>query len=325
MSEEISALASRLLRSNAYLVSEYEEDARLSAEGLKTGFDTVLTGFYNKGDTAPIVIPRKAITFFVGKSGGGKTTGMLNYSWRLIKKGYRGAFISLEEPAVDLFAKMMSLCSRAEFRDESQWDDFFTCKKTLGRGFETWRHASKFKNYLGDNLRFLDATKYLGDDLLDPSHLQDPRFLGEFLKAAKDLGDGNEFDFIMIDYAQLMDTGENKDSMAIMMKKVSHALRGVIGANPKTALIIGAQLNRAAAFIEFAEWQKEHIAEGSDLEKAANTIIAFALKDFGGRTMMGQRFLKNRGGNPMMHSMHDCDLRYYYISEEAHHDPDVMG
>ncbi len=323
--QEILELVNRTLQPNALNVADYEDDARHSAHGLKTGFETVLTGFYRRGESEEIIIPRKAITFFVGKSGGGKTTGMLNFAWRLVKNGYRGAFLSLEEPGVDLFAKTMALCSRAEFEEAAMWDDFNTCKKVLGRGFETWRHADKFKALLGDNLRFIDATRYIGGDILSPSRLQDPRFLNEFLKAARLRDDRNVFDFIMIDYAQLMDTGENKQSLALMMKTVSHALRAVVGANPKTALIVGAQLNRQAAFIDFEDWQKEHIAEGSDLEKAANSVFAFGLKSFGDRSMMAVRCLKNRGGNPMMQSTHDCDLRFYYIDERGNHDPDAMG
>lgn len=323
--DEIHDLAARLLRSNAVLVGEYEEDARKSAQSLKTGFKTVLTGFYNKGDSVDVEIPRGAISFFVGKSGGGKTTGMLNYAWRLIKQGKKGAFISAEEPAADLFAKMMALCSRAEFNNPALWDDFYTCKKTLGRGFETWRHAEHFKNIFGDQLRFLDANKYLGDNILDPSHLLNPIFVNEFLKEAAKIGEENEFDFVMVDYAQLLNTGDNFDSFAIMMKHVANGFRAIVGQHPKTALIVGAQLNRQVAFLDFEEWVKEHIAEGSNLEKAANLIIAFCMKAFDDRPMMSQRCLKFRGGNPMWQSTHDCDLRYYYISEIENHDPDAMG
>ena len=124
---------------------------------------------------------------------------------------------------------------------------------------------------------------------------------------------------------QLLNTGENFDSFAIMVKHVSNGFRAIVGQHPKTSLIVGAQLTRQVAFIDFEEWMKEHIAEGSNLEKAANLIIAFNMKDYEGRPMMGQRCLKYRGGNPMWQSLHDCDLRYYYISEVAHHDPDAMG
>lgn len=330
---EVRELAARLLRSNAELVEEYEDDARKSAQSIKSGFKTVLTGFYNKGDEVNIEIPRGAISFFVGRSGGGKTTGMLNYAWRMIKQGKKGCFISAEEPAADLFAKMMALCSRAEFEDTDQWDDFYTCKKILGKkpyggnsgGFESWRHADLFKNVFGDQLRFLDANKYLGDDILSPSHLLNPVFINEFLKEAAELGEENEFDFVMVDYAQLLNTGENFDSFAIMMKHVANGFRAIVGQHPKTSLIVGAQLTRQVAFIDFEEWMKEHIAEGSNLEKAANLILAFNMKEYDGRPMMGQRCLKYRGGNPMFQSLHDCDLRYYYISEAANHDPDAMG
>lgn len=325
MSEQVTNLAYRLLRSNAELVAEYEDDARESAKRLRTGFKTICTGDYKRGEEMEITIPRKAITFFVGKSGGGKTTGMLNFAMRLIQQGHKGAFITLEEPGVDLFSKMMSLYSRNSFRESAlEWDTFNKTKHVLGNGFMTWRHAQTYIELQGDQFKFIDATKHIEGDLISPTSLEDPRLLCELLDRALELGDVGKFDFIMLDYAQLLDTGSGHQSTALMMKEVARVLRKITGKH-SAALILGAQLNREAAFKDFEKWQKEHIAEGSDLEKAANTILAFCLKSYDRRTMMGIRCLKNRGGNPCFQSLHDCDLKYYWIDDGAHHDPDAMG
>ena len=325
--QEISNFATEIFKSNNRNVADYETDARASAKSLDIGFKTVRSGSYQCGESYNLRIPRKAITTICAKSGGGKTTDLLNIAFNLRAKGSKGIYLTLEEPACDLFAKTMSLFT-VRFKKCNAPMNFFECKKALAAGFEKWEHANEFKHFMDlDGLRFIDATKqHSPDDPMQPTMLQDPRFLNEILKVAADMGE--DLDFIIIDYVQLMDAGSGFESSARNMKEVMQTLRYIVG-HFSAAVIIGAQMNRQAAFTDFSEWQKEHLADGSEIEKSSNLIVALCLREVSGRgpqdLMMGLRVLKNRGGPVSLASLHEVDLAHCYIKGEGDHDPDSMG
>ena len=325
--EDMYAFVESAFKGNDEQVQIYENEARESAKSLKTGFKTVRTGAYNPGEEYELRIPRKAVTTICAKSGGGKTTDLLNLAFNLRANNYKGIFLTLEEPASDLFAKTMSLFTRRLIEcDEPQ--NFYECKKSLGIGFSSWKWKDQFKAHMKvDGLRFLDGTRQgTKDDPLSPTMLQDPRFLKDVLNVAKDMGD--KLDFIIIDYVQLMDAGNGFESTARNMKEVMQIIRYIVG-NFSAAIIIGAQMSRQVAFLPFNEWQKEHLADGSEIEKSSNMIIALCVKNASTTEnphyMMGLRVLKNRGGPVGLQSLHDVDFQYSYIDGKGKHDPDVAG
>jgi replicative DNA helicase len=309
----LRALAGELYhRSTDQIFKSWHEDAKQAADRLDSGISLISTGDYNQGDLTTLSFPKKALTIIAGKTGGGKTTEMLNLSVSLSMKGHKGLFITLEEPEFSLAAKSMSIfdCYK-QGKGDAQTANKFRYHLKTGK-YKDWNNFKPYKKDIMRNLMIVDANKHSkSPDAAMPSSLYDPRCLSAFAEFY-----GDKLDFIMVDYVQLMSSGEYQQAAYVNIKNVMQSIRYMTGQH-SCAIIMGAQLNREASKLDISEWQPEHLREAADIEQGANMILAVGrIPSPGGVVSMGMRLLKNRDGNPFQSGVFDISYPHQFINPE---------
>lgn len=274
-------------------------------------------GDYENGKEVELSFPRKALTILCARTGGGKTTEMLNVSVRMAMAGKTGAFISLEEPVVKLYTKAMAIYECLEIGT----DNAATANKMLqmvGKdGGRNWPLMQKFKKEVISRLKMIDGNSdALSETSADPSVLYDPAALSYVVQnenANRIRNHKPVLDFLMVDYAQLMKAEDATDNGVMNIKRVMQSVRNLCGQND-LAVIMGAQLNRTADTIDFENWTPSMLREGADIEFTANQIVAMT-KVYNTENMASyhMRLLKNRDANPMQEGVFGVSFRHQFI------------
>lgn len=314
--QSIKALAeSHIRRGPGKVVGGWKSDAVQAAQRIKTNFELLNNLPYTRARQERLTIPRKAVTVICGKTGGGKTTTMLNLSVQFAMNGLKGLFITLEEPEFSLGAKTMAIydCIKRN-ADEAQTTNQFKFALKTGQ-IDKWDLYEEYKLGILENLTIVDANKHAtAKDIAAPSVLYDPRCLDEFAKHIPDL------DFIMVDYVQLMDAGKKHSNPYMNIKDIMQALRYMTG-HHKAAIVLGAQVNREASRLHMSEWQPEHLREAADIEQNANMIIAAGRCEMcSGDVGYAIKILKNRDANPHLDAVFNVEWERSYV----HPDPMEM-
>jgi len=310
--KELQALAKSIFdRSSGEVLESWCADARQSADRLPSGIFLKNTGDGDREKDIELTFPKKAISIICGKTGGGKTTLMLNVAVNLVLKGYSGVFLTLEEPEFSLASKTMALFD-VHKSGTAHAKTTYEIKRMMKNGtLEQWEHLAEYRRTIARELVFVDANKQdQPEHCADPSNLYNPEWLDLFAQFFKNL------DFIIVDYVQLMSCGDYHESAYVNIKKVMQALRTMTGKH-SGAIILGAQLNRQVSNMPFEEWQPEHLREAADIEQNANMIIATGrIKTENSGIAVGIRALKNRDGNPFIGSLHEVSYEHSYIGNK---------
>ena len=297
-----------------------QKSAKSIARRVGSGMFLKNYGDYESGKEVELSFPRKALTILCARTGGGKTTEMLNVSVRMAMAGKTGAFISLEEPVVKLYTKAMAIYECLKIGP----DEAMTANQALqmvGRdGGKNWALMKDFKREIISRLKLIDGNSdALSETSADPSVLYDPAALSYVVQnenAHRIKNNKPVLDFLMVDYAQLMKAEDATDNGAMNIKRVMQSVRNLCGQND-LAVIMGAQLNRTADAIDFEDWTPSMMREGADIEFTANQIVSMTkIYNESGMASYHMRLLKNRDANPMQEGVFGVSFRHQFI--ESH-------
>lgn len=298
--ERVRLLYENLLEGPKPYLDTLREDAKRAADGLDTGL--VMPTKNAKGECfdLPLKIPKHAITVVAGRTGGGKTTLMSNLAARLAMRKYNGFYLTLEEAAFQINARLMAAFSSLDKPNYSmEWLRFHEAVKVIA-GKEEWDGFEKFNDIILSHCRVVDANKSVDlKKVYTPSILYEPQYLADIIgyrnqKCSKPL------DFVFVDYVQLMQpndrTGHERGYERV--HAVMQALKNLCG-QLGIAVILGAQLNRSVVGESVYDWEPESLREGADIEHSTTLMIGIGRDktsdDPERQTVI--RFMKNRFGS----------------------------
>jgi len=313
LDQSLDNLANEIVsRSSRDIIGSWRKDAEAAAERLECGIKLINTGNYNTGKRSNLSFPKKQLTVIAGRTGGGKTTTMLNIAVSLAAQGKKGIFLTLEEPEYSLASKTMAIfdCMKRGVNNAYTANEFKFMLKT-GKIVD-WEFYNEYRNKIVANLIFVDANKHAkSKDSAMPSQLYDPRCLDAFASSQYFKG---IIEYIIADYIQIMQVDELQVAAYANVKMVMQAIRYMCGQH-NCAIIMGAQLNREAAKLEMIDWQPEMLREAADIEQGANMILAAGrVKNAQGVYSFALRILKNRDGNPFQSGVFDASLAHQFIN-----------
>lgn len=233
-----------------------------NAEALKTG--------YKELDKHTGITPA-AITLIAGRTGQGKTTFMLNLLLKQVlmeenqdKKFY---FFSYEEPLQNIYIKLISIAANKEIiapkGSSIKRGSYDAVKYHLREG--TWMQDA-------DLSRAIDQI----GELVDSNRIE---IVGENYSAEKlcevitHRANEENLGAVFIDYAQRIHTDNRSDGLRAEMVYVSDAILKT-AKSTKLPIILGSQLNRAAATDDKSSPQLHHLKESGSLEEDANNVWA---------------------------------------------------
>ena len=313
--EAAADLYDELLVEDDLFLESLKADAEKAGQGIKT--DIRLWSVDNDGnhDTFDLYIPKYAITAVVARTGGGKTTMMTNLSTRLTLAGAPGLYVTLEEPAFAITAKMLASYSAYKNRSHS-----LTALKT-GDAIKAIAGKSNpddlkgFKSEVLRRCRPIDANKLIDKkNIASATLLYQPQYVADIIDYCNSSLGEQKLQFVIVDFGQLMEvSGADNNSSYQRIKAVMMALKNLAGTG--IAVIIGGQMKREVAAKWIFDWEPEDIRDGSDLEQACSMIIAVGRdtkqKDIDQRDVI--RLLKNRNGRKRVGGMLTVDFEHNYI------------
>lgn len=304
-----------LCHENDYL-GRLRDGALKAREGLDTGI--ILHAKHADDQTAEIEvrIPKYAITVIGARTGGGKTATMVNLSTRLAMAGKTGMYVTLEEPAFAINARMMS-CHSARSRSQysSEWMNYVDCLSVLS-GNREYAGLGAYRKDVLRHCRVIDANGEVGENIEKPSVLYYPQHIAELIEY-RNLRSESPLDFVMIDFGQLLESIEGYENSNQRIRAVMQALKNLAGTG--LSIIIGAQMKRECYGLKIWDWEPELLRDGSDMEQAANLIIFVGKDKDSGR--MALRYGKNRNGPQRVAGLFDIDFAHSNIPNKGS-DPD---
>ena len=298
-------------RSSREIYQSWENDAKEAAERLSSDIKLFNVGGYGNR-VNPLSFPKKALSILAARTGGGKTTTMLNVAISFAVNGKKGIFVTLEEPEFSLATKSMSIFD-CRMRGVELAHTASQFKFMMKRGqISEWPLWNDYRRDIMPNLIFIDANKMTKqEDIAQPNELYDPRILDMFMDYFQ-----GKIEFAFVDYIQLMSTGEYHNNAYVNIKQVMQAVRYMCGQHP-VSIIMGAQLNREAAKLDMTDWTPEMLREAADIEQGANMIIGMdRVYNAQNDVSYAMRVLKNRDDNPMQNAIFDVSFPHQFIGPE---------
>lgn len=311
----LEALYKQLLESDPKHLDRMKNDAKRAGAGIKTGI--MLHSKTAKGETKDfeLYIPRYAVTMLVARTGGGKTSKMVNMSRQMVQNGAQGMFITLEEPGFAIRAKMMASYSRSIHINHSMealstWD-----ATRVIAGDKTHADEAPFNKEIMRHIRIVDANSSVDMKHVEtPTVMYQPQFIADLIQYRNSLSD-RPLDFVMIDFGQLMESLDSDNSSSYLrMKAVMQALKNLAG-SLGIAVVVGGQMKREVYNISIWDWEPEMVRDGSDMEQAASLMIAIGQdkKYSDPEWNMAIRFLKNRYGPKRVAGMFNIEFERCFI------------
>lgn len=310
----IKNLYSELLCDDDVFMESLKDDAHKAGQGIKTDIRLWSVGKGDELDPFNLYIPKYAITAVVARTGGGKTSLMTNLAVRLTKTGASGIFVTLEEPAFHITAKM--------FASYSAYIGPRSGAVTTGEALKAVAGKSNppiladFKREVLRLCRPIDANKMIDKDNVESAMLlYQPQYVADIISYVNaSLPIDKPLDFVIIDFGQLMESKNADNSKSnLRIKAIMQALKQLSGTG--IAVIIGGQMLREVHGVWVFDWEPEQIRDGSDFEQACSMIIAVGRdtkqKDIEQRDVV--RLLKNRYGRKRVGGMMDIDFEYNFI------------
>lgn len=293
--------------------------AQRAGEGVNTSI--ILNHVNAAGDAHDwnLRIPKYAITLVVARTGGGKTTWLLNLMTRMALAGENGFCITLEEPLFALRAKMMACYSRINHPNDSL--NAIGVKgaiKALSKGEET-DEILAFDKEVMRRCRIVDANEAIAQtDMISPTVMYDPEFIWGLIQY-RNQNSNKRLDYVVIDFGQLLEThGADNSNSYQRMKSVMQCCKN-LAHSLGIAVIAGAQMNRSVFNIPIWDWEPEQIRDGSDMEQAADMIIASGIdkEQPDPNYQQAARFLKNRNGPTTVSGLFNIEFDHCYIPERG--------
>jgi replicative DNA helicase len=317
--EQLVGLYEHFLGSEKDYLSAIAEDAKRAQGGLNTGL--ILKNKSTKGDLYDfeLCFPRFGITLLCARTGGGKTTALTDLTTRLCLRGHKGFFITLEEPAFAINAKMLASYSRRMNENHSmvavnvhEAIDGIAGKKEL-------EIFSEFRKDILRKVRVIDANTTVDiTKITSPTVMYDPQYIADLIRYRNEKS-STPLDFVIIDFGQLMECHDEENTQVYMrLKKVMQAAKNLAG-TLGIAVIMGAQLQRQVAALPIWEWEPEHIRDGSDIEQAASMVVAIGSdKNYPDQEYQSViRLLKNRNGPKRVAGMFNIEFPYCYVPDKG--------
>lgn len=311
----LKGLYDNLLQDTSEHLKSIEADARKARQGIRTRL--ILQSKTAKGDVSDfeLWVPRHAITLVCARTGGGKTTFMADMSRRLVDSGAKGFFVTLEEPAHAIYAKLLASFSMSKHVNHSMESVTVHEAQEAIAGVSKCNDMDGFKKHIVNALRVVDANKSVDLEHIEtPSVMYQPQFIADLIKY-RNIKSTKPLDFVVIDFGQLMETMDADNSSSYLrLKAVMQAMKNLCG-QLGIAVIMGAQLQRACAGVSVWDWEPEMIRDGSDIEQAASLIIAIGRdKEYHDKERdMAVRFLKNRNGPQRVAGMFNINFPHCHI------------
>lgn len=308
----LKALYDDLLCHEKEYMARLKDDAQKAGQGIRTGIVLQTRDANDRISDYELVLPRYAITVIGARTGGGKTTTMVDLATRLARSGSLGMYVTLEEPAFSINAKMMSNYSkRVQPNYSAMWLDYFSSLKVIN-GTATAECADGFLKDIARRCRVIDANAQVkSEDIEKPTVLYYPQYISDLIKYRNHKAD-KPIDFVMIDFGQLLESGEGYDDSYRRIRTVMQALKNLSG-SLGISVIVGAQMKRECMGVDIWDWEPEHLRDGSDMEQAANLILFVGKdKDTG---QMVLRYGKNRNGPQNVGGIGNIDFAHTFLAD----------
>lgn len=314
----LRSLYDDLLCGDRKYLDSLKDDARKARQGLPTGLG--LHSIDAKGVIRDheLVVPKYGITIVAARTGGGKTTTMIDLACRLSKRGYNGIYVTLEEPAHAITAKMLSNYSARQNPNHSMNRlGHFEALEVISGDRETPMREG-FEKEIVRRCRVIDANKTVNTDKIEsPTVLYYPQYIASLIKYRNSKAD-KPLDFVFIDFGQLLESIDGATSSFERIRSVMQALKNLAG-SLGLSVIIGAQMKRECFGLNIWEWEPELIRDGSDMEQAAALILAIG-KDNDEKDEernMAIRFMKNRNGPKRVAGMFKIQFENCFIPDKS--------
>lgn len=317
--DALQGLYETLLEHETPYMESLKADALRAREGIGTGM--ILQSANARGGMSnfELRIPKHAISLVCARTGGGKTSFMADMTVRMALRGKTGFFITLEEPAHAINAKMLASYTRRKHEKYSM--EATTVHEAVDAiaGVSHCKDMGSFKSDIIRNVRVVDANKAVDlSKISTPSIMYQPQYIADLI-TYRNSNSEKPLDFVVIDFGQLMETMDVDNSSSYQrLKAVMQAMKNLCG-TLGIAVVMGAQLQRSCASLSVWDWEPEMIRDGSDIEQAASLIIAIGKdKDYHDKQRdMAIRFLKNRHGPQRVAGMFNINFAYCHIPDKG--------
>lgn len=316
--EALAGLFDNLLCHDRAYLESLKADAKKSRLGLPTGMVLKTIAADDKVSDFEIILPKYAITIIAARTGGGKTTTMVDLAVRLAMRGKLGLYVTLEEPAFAINAKMLaSYSAHSRPNYSATW---LTVREAVDiiAGEQESEYQDGFAKNVLRNVRAIDANKTVESEKIEkPTILYYPQRIADLIEFRNKQSE-MPLDFVFIDFGQLLESLEGYSSSYERIRSVMQALKNIAGSTG-LAVVIGAQMKRECFGLKIWDWEPELIRDGSDMEQAANMIIATGKdKDEDDPEWnIAYRLLKNRNGPKRVAGMMKVDFGHCHIPDMA--------
>lgn len=262
---------------------------------ISTGWQNVDADVYGVG--------RQELILFLAPSGGGKSVGMVNFGFNLIRQNMNGVYISLEMRDSLVAKRLDAIISKVSAREHlANLQRVVDEVELFGQ-----RHTSKF--YVK---RMRESSTSANDIAAYINQLQ--------------LRTGVKVDFIIIDYIDLMRPNEKVDNGNIFVKEkfIAEEVRG-LGLDFDAIMVSACQLGRDAWEVirQGKDLGQDHLQGG--MSKINTSDLAIAVVKDEAMDAMGQikfQYLKSRNsgavGRKRMMSWSPVTLRIDDLTIEDH-------
>lgn len=216
-----------------------------------------------------ILLPASALTFIGAPTSHGKTTFLQNLALRTVQNSADGdvVFITYEEPTEDVITEFLTLYAGEEYSA----NPVSTVRHHLATGaLDMFRGSGHDKE---ERAKSLDAKSEEFDRLLASGRLRVYQLrpdLDELTAAINFLNKNINLRAVYVDYVQRLHKAGSRGSRKEEMQQVCDALMEA-AVKTKLPIILGAQVNRETP--SPVEMTNQEIADASDIEHAANTIL----------------------------------------------------
>ena len=265
--QQLEAQATEL--SNLYKVTTREEIIKRA----KTSPSDIYSGYYVsiKGEEEPykIMLPSGALTVVAGQTGHGKSTLLYNMALNIAESTDKSVhFFTLEEHSDELIKKtLISYINRKLSQPFAR-----NCEEAITQYYKYGNETLIYSD-VRDEFKRLEAQYY--EKFIHSNRLKfdfSSYDCETLVQAIYSLKDNTNIGVIFIDYVQIINLKESKNSSRQgEVKKIMEMLKDV-SVNTGLPIVLGSQFNRTVT--NHLELVNTNLGEAGDIERGANLILA---------------------------------------------------
>ena len=265
--QQLEAQATEL--SNLYKVTTREEIIKRA----KTSPSDIYSGYYVnvKGEEEPykIMLPSGALTVVAGQTGHGKSTLLYNMALNIAESTDKSVhFFTLEEHSDELIKKtLISYINRKLSQPFAK-----NCEEAITQYYKYGNETLIYSD-VRDEFKRLEAQYY--EKFIHSNRLKfdfSSYDCETLVQAIYSLKDNTNIGVIFIDYVQIINLKESKNSSRQgEVKKIMEMLKDV-SVNTGLPIVLGSQFNRTVT--NHLELVNTNLGEAGDIERGANLILA---------------------------------------------------